>query len=472
MLIKEIYKQWPTIKDTKITFSGWVRTIRNSQKDGLSFCEVFDGSHTNTVQIVISPDKTDTSKFPDFYSKCNTGAAVTVSGQIIESPAQGQLFEVIPYDFIVHGITEDLDTYPIAKKKINMDTLRLYPHLRTRTPSLSCVMRIRSRLSQATHMFFDEQDFLHLDPNIITANECESGAGVFTVTELDLDKHEKIPRKKLDDDTTIVDFSKDHFRKRAFLTVSSQLQLEALAQSMGRVYTTNKSFRSEHSLTSKHVSEFTHLEIEVPFIQIQYLMDIGEKYVKQMCQIIIEKCSDEIDFLMKRQCPDLKDRLTKLIESPFVKLTHRECVKHMFESEHTFEESPGYDKDLSSEHEQWLTKKFGPIFVTHWPFSLKSFYMKRCDDDTCEAFDLLLPYVGELIGGSMREQQLDVLLRSMDEKGVSAEPLEFYTDLRKYGTCEHGGFGLGMDRLLVFLTGMSSIKDVIPFPVSYTSCKC
>jgi asparaginyl-tRNA synthetase len=349
--IKQIFNDFPNNKNTVVTFSGWIRSISQLQKDGLTFCNIFDGSTPKTIQVVFTNN---------FDNKCNTGSAVTVIGHIVDSQGS-QPFEIIPDEFTINGVTQDLNTYPIAKKKLNMDYLRNFCHLRTRTATFGSIMRIRSKLSQATHEFFDMNDFLHLDPNVITTNECESGAGAFTVSEFDFSKYDKLPRQN-----NQIDFTKDHFKKQAFLTVSSQLQLEALAMSMGKVYTTNKSFRSEHSLTYKHVSEFTHLEIEVPFIEMDYLMQIGEMYIKFICQKILDKCSDDIEFLMQRQCPDLKNRLETLIMTKFNVKTHKKCISLMLESNHKFENKPDYQGDLSSEHEQWLTSNFGPIFVTNF----------------------------------------------------------------------------------------------------------
>jgi asparaginyl-tRNA synthetase len=464
--IKKILIDYPKNKDTIVSIVGWVRTVRHNSKDGLSFCSVNDGSTDKCIQIVINTEKIkDISIFKDYYDKATTGCALRVRGLIIESPAAEQLIELLPEEIIVEGDVKDPSTYPIAKKKLNLDTLRTMCHLRPRTHTFGCVFRLRNALSALTTKFFQNNDFLHIDPNIITTNECEGAAGVFTVTELPLDDLTKFKTKG-------VDFTNDHFKKQTFLTVSSQLQLEAFACSLGNVYTTNKSFRSEHSNTYKHLSEFTHLEIEMPFVSMDDLMNIGEDYIKFiLLEILNGDTINDIYGLKQRQCSDLDERLEKILYQDFIRLTHNECVKQMLESGDKFKELPGYDKDLSSEHENWITNKHGTTYVTYWPFSLKSFYAKRLDDGTTETFDLLIPFIGETIGGSQREDNYDTLISSMKEKNVSETNLEFYTDLRKYGSCKHGGFGLGMDRLLMLLTGMSSIKDVVPIPNWFTHCK-
>jgi asparaginyl-tRNA synthetase len=275
------------------------------------------------------------------------------------------------------------------------------------------------------------------------------------------------------------DWSKDHFGKPVYLTVSSQLQLEALAMSMGRVYTMNKSFRSEHSTTHKHVSEFTHLEIEQCFTSLKDLMDIAERFVKYVMNYVLENNQRDLEILEGsakfNEGLDKKvlERYGSILGSSFIKITYKDAIELMTREPKKLSKLPIYGEDVSSEHEKYLTDHFGcPVFLTHWPSSIKSFYMKQLDDGTCESFDLLMPYsVGELIGASQRETSYDKLVKMMDIKGVSREPLKFYTDLRKYGSCEHGGFGLGCDRLLMLLTGVHNIKDVIPFPVSYQNCQ-
>jgi asparaginyl-tRNA synthetase len=306
----------------------------------------------------------------------------------------------------------------------------------------------------ATHDFFHNERYLHLDPNIITVNECEGGAGVFTVSEHNLTKLSKY------DPTT------DHFCQLAYLTVSSQLQLEAISCALGPVYTVNKSFRSEHSNTVKHLSEFSHLEIENTFIDLDYLMNISEKYIRFIIDYVLTHHKGDIDNLSNFVSKGLTDRLVKFQQTNFQRVTYSDAIDIV---------GGKWGEDLSSEMEQRLTAHFGcPVFVSHWPFEIKSFYMKRDTNNPllCHNFDLIMPgKVGELIGGSMREENLDQLKDAMKTKGVSEIPLQFYLDLRKFGTAPHGGFGLGLERLIMFVTGMENIKDVVPFPVYYKNCK-
>ncbi len=465
--IKDIFSRatddLDSLIDTEVSVAGWIRTVRSQSKDAFSFFALTDGTCHECLQVIVNKEHEKIEGgFDEFYDKASTGTSIRVTGQIVRSPAKGQTIELMAKKVFVEGVVHELETYPISKKKTNLDTLRGVCHLRSRTAGFASIFRIRNALSFATHKFYQERDFLHLDPNIISVNECEGGAGVFTVTELDMEGK--------------ADFKKDHFGKRAFLTVSSQLQLEALACSMGNVYTTNKSFRSEHSLTSKHVSEFTHLEIEQCFTDFNDLMNVGEDYVKYVINYVLEHCYTDLESLNRYMSKGLLDRLESIKSCDFHRMTYKEAIEmiqqDLKDKKVKMKIRPKIGDDLGTEHENYITEKFGkPVFVTHWPLEIKSFYMKQCDDGTCESFDLLMPYgVGELIGASQREESYDKLVEIMEKKGIDRAPLEFYLDLRKYGTCQHGGFGLGMDRFLMLLTGMSSIKDVIPFPVYYTTC--
>jgi asparaginyl-tRNA synthetase len=394
---------------------------------------------------------------------------------MVKSPAKGQEFELLVKEEdieLLGGVEKD---YPIMKANVTFDYLRDHAHLRARTRTFSSIYRIRHRMMMATHEFYDKEGFLLLDPNIITTSECEGGAGVFQITEKDISVPDKL---MCIDKTKNYDWSKDHFGKPVYLTVSSQLQLEALAMSMGRVYTVNKSFRSEHSTTHKHVSEFTHLEIEQCFTSLEDLMNIAERFVKFVMKSVLEH--NRKDLVLLENSAKFNDSLDKnvleryssITNCDFVKIKYADAIQLMNREPKNLSKLPVYGEDVSSEHEKYLTDHFGcPVFLTHWPISIKSFYMKQLDDGTCESFDLLMPYrVGELIGASQRETSYDKLVAMMDKKGVKQEPLKFYTDLRKYGSCPHGGFGLGCDRLLMLLTGVHNIKDVIPFPVSYQNC--
>tara|TARA_B100000161_G_C33545999_1_gene413064 strand:- start:513 stop:1877 length:1365 start_codon:yes stop_codon:yes gene_type:complete len=439
-----------------VSVSGWIMTCRKQKN--LSFIKCNDGTCPQGIQLILEDVDHDSSLL-------QTGASITASGVLVESPAKGQKVEVKVETIEVIGKTNP-DEYPLAKTRMGLDTLRTFIHLRPRTGAFGSIFRIKSAITHGTHQFFHQENYLHLDPNVITINECEGGAGVFQVTENDLTDINKLPNKE-----GKYDWSKDHFNKPVFLTVSSQLQLEALSCALGAVYTTNKSFRSEHSSTNKHVSEFTHLEIEHIFIDMEYLMNIGERYIKYLAKYILENCLQDVENLNKFASRGILDRINTIKDAEFHRIKHKDAIDLLQTSD--LEEKPQHGEDLSSEAENWLTEYFkGPVFVTHWPIEIKSFYMKQCDDGTCESFDLLMPYkIGELIGGSMREENYDKLMSMMKKKNIDETKLKFYTDLRKFGTVPHGGFGLGIDRLCMMFTGMENIKDVIPFPVQYKNCE-
>lgn len=443
----------------EIEINGWLRTVRKQKN--LHFMSINDGSTSKCLQVICDLDNTDES-LKEKFKNLLTGYCLTVSGIMVESPAKGQDIEMQLKKMVVNGSVDE--SYPFAKTRMNLETIRNYQHLRCRTKAFGCIFRIKSSITHATHDFYRKEGYLHLDPNVITTNECEGGAGVFQVTEKDISKLSNLKFDKKGDYI----WKKDHFNKPTFLTVSSQLNLEALSCGLGPVYTTNKSFRSEHSSTNKHLSEFTHLEIENCFIDLNYLMDISERYIKFIAHYLLENNKDDLNELNKFVSKGIVKRVEELKDCKFHKITHRESISLL--KENNFE--CNYDDDLSSEMEHFLTEHFkGPVFVTHWPLKIKSFYMRQCDDGTCESFDLLMPFkVGEMIGGSMREERYEKLVKKMEEKGLDLNIYSFYTDLRKYGSAVHGGFGLGLDRMCMLFTGMENIRDVIPFPISYKSC--
>ncbi len=431
----------------EITINGNILSKR--QQKNYTFIKLIDGSNVNGLQLVIDNNNINCDLI-------NTGTTINVCGLLVESLVGNQKYELQVDNLKIIGMT-DLDNYPLAKTKMSLLHLRNYPHLRFRTNTFGCVFRIKSSINHATHLFFHNNNYLHLDPNIITINECEGGAGVFQVTEFDLSKK-----------TEKHDWSKDHFDKPVYLTVSSQLQLEAISCSLGPVYTTNKSFRSEHSNTNKHLSEFTHLEIENTFIDLDYLLDISEKYIKYIANYLLDNNNDDLIFLNSNEI------VKNISNIEFIRLDYFEAINLLNNNSQI---KIKYGDDLSSEAENFLTEYYlnKPVFVTNWPIDIKSFYMKRNDkiDDieTCANFDLLMPNkVGELIGGSMREDNLDKLLEIMKIKNINPEPLDFYLDLRRFGTVPHGGFGLGLDRLCMLFTKIENIRDVVPFPVTYKNC--
>ena len=473
MSIKQLYNKLDATNDFERNYKvyGWVRTCRTSSSI-LGFCNLNDGSNPEGLQIVISDKTMKQENLDDFFKDVKTGVFINCVGKMIKSPAEGQKYEMQLEKFELTGKIDD--SYPLSKTKMNLDTLRNYIHLRARTNTFGSIFRIRSSLMKFLHDFYHERDFLHLDPNVITVNECEGGAGVFQLTEKDITNTSDL---KLVKDTKKYDWTTDHFCRPAYLTVSSQLQLETMACALGNVYTMNKSFRSEHSSTSKHVSEFTHLEIEMVNNTFDELMDIGESMIKYVINRLLTEKSSDMENLNKFISKGLIDKLIKLKENKFIKIKYKDAINEINEDilkNNKLKLTKLNDgDDLGSEHENYITQKYDTgVFVTHWPIAIKSFYMKQCDDGTCESFDLLIQYgIGELIGASQREEDLDKLSNMMDQKEINKDDMSFYLDLRKYGTCPHGGFGLGFDRLLMLVTGMQNIKDVIPFPVYYKSCK-
>jgi len=459
MIIKLINKNYLSYLNTIIEVNGWVQTMRN-QKD-FSFIKLNDGTTPLSIQLVID------NKI--ILEKINTGSSINVKGLLIESLGEGQTFEIQVSKLNVIG-TANPEEYPLAKAKLPLLHLRNYPHIRFRTNTFGSIFRIKDKITYATHIFFHDNNYLHLDPNILTINECEGGAGVFQVTENDITNISSLPINK---QTNKYDWTKDHFaEKPVYLTVSSQLQLEAISCSLGAVYTTNKSFRSEHSNTYKHLSEFSHLEIENIFINLDYLMDIGENYIKFIGKYLLDNCMDDLKNLDNFISKGLINKIDELINTSFIKLDYNDAII-LIQKETQIDIKNG--DDLNSEAENFLCEYYNnkPVFVKNWSLSIKSFYMKQNEDKiTCSNFDLLMPYkVGELIGGSMREENLDKLIDIMKIRNISLEPLNFYLDLRKFGTVPHGGFGLGLDRLCMLFTGIENIKDVVPFPVHYQNCK-
>jgi asparaginyl-tRNA synthetase len=448
----------------ELTISGWIQQYRN--QNDICFLCVNDGTNAMGLQVVYNKQDNTSDNIEKIMPELNNGCYVVVTGELIESPAKGQNFELKLTEINDYSKC-DSTTYPL-KKNVKLETLRQICHLRGRTKTFGCVYRIRNTIMYETHNYFQNMDYLHLDPNIITTNECEGGAGVFTVSELLTSEPnvQRLPRKK----DNSLDYNKDHFKKQTFLTVSSQLQLEALACSIGNVYTMNKSFRSEHSNTNKHASEFTHLEIEVINIDNNTLMDIGINYVKHIINKVYEKNYDDITMLDKFVSKGVLKNIEYLRNCDFHKISYKEALEILHLNNFYVE----YGDDLSSEMENFLTSYLeGPVAVYDWAHSIKSFYMKQSEihEGVCNCFDLLMPNgVGELIGGSMREDNHEKLLNMMSEKGVCENGLEWYVDLRKYGTVPHGGFGLGIDRLIMLCTGMKNIRDVVPFPVNYQSC--
>ncbi len=471
--INEIFKKYnqTDIVNNQENFYGWVRTTRTAS-NSLGFCNINDGSNVSGLQIILSTENYLNENDIDlFFKNIKIGCYLKCQGYLVNSPANGQSFELQLQSYQLLGAVQD--GYPLCKSRMNLETLRIYSHLRSRTNIYGSIFRIRSKLSKIIHDFFQDRNFLNLDPNIITINECEGGAGVFQITEHDISKQTNL---KYDSNTKDYDWGSDHFGRPAYLTVSSQLQLEALACSLGNVYTMNKSFRSEHSCTTKHLSEFTHLEIEIINNNLDDLMNIAEEMIKYSIEQIFKTCESDIDNLDNFISKGIKDKLNHILTAEFIKIKYCNAIQIInqdIKNKKLKLSLLTVGDDLGSEYENYLTEKYNsPVFVTHWPSEIKSFYMKQLEDGTCESFDLLMPYgIGELVGASQREDDYDTLIEIMKKKNINLIDMEFYLDLRKYGSCPHGGFGLGFDRLLMFLTGIKNIRDVIPFPVYYKGCK-
>jgi asparaginyl-tRNA synthetase len=436
-----------------VTICGWVRTRRESK--GVAFLALSDGSTQDTLQVVIPQNATAFQ----MLSRCNTGAAVQVTGVLRESPGKGQAYEVEALDIAVFG-DADAETYPLQKKGHSLEFLRDIGHLRPRTNTYGAVFRIRNVLADAIHGFFQGRGFLWIHTPIITASDCEGAGDLFTVTAIDFND---IPRRENGE----VDFSRDFFGTRSFLTVSGQLEAEFLALSLGDVYTFGPTFRAENSNTSRHLSEFWMIEPEMVFADLRDDMQLAEDFLHFICRSVLEKCQKEIAFLEKYYKRISLDELEQLAEKPFQRVSYTDALRELKQAKQHFEFPVQWGLDLQSEHERYLTDAVfqGPVIVTDYPKETKAFYMRlNPDEKTVAAMDVLVPKIGEIIGGSQREERLSVLEDRMHEMNIPVKGLEWYLDLRRYGSAPHAGFGLGFERLVQYIAGMQNIRDVIPCP--------
>jgi len=440
--------------DDSVTIKGWVRTKRELK--GFAFIEVNDGSSMNNLQVVLNSD------FPDYeeiLKQLNTGASVEVSGTLVASQGKGQRIEIKASTLQVYG-EADPETYPLQKKRHSFEYLRTLGHLRARTNTLSAVFRVRNACATAIHQFFQERAFLWVHAPIITANDCEGAGELFTVTNLNL---QDIPKT----DSQSVDFSQDFFGRRAFLTVSGQLQAEVMAMAFRDVYTFGPTFRAENSNTSRHLAEFWMVEPEMAFCDLQGDMDLAEAFLKYIFKFVLEKCPEDLEFFNQRIDNSVLSTADNIINNQFERITYTEAIALLEKADRKFEYPVSWGLDLQSEHERYLAEELfkKPTIVTDYPVGIKAFYMRLSDDEkTVRAMDVLAPKIGEIIGGSQREERLDVLERRIKSQGMNPEDLWWYLDLRRYGTVPHAGFGLGFERLVQFMTGMGNIRDVIPFP--------
>ena len=440
----------------EVLAKGWVRTKRGNKE--IAFIALNDGSTINNIQIVV-----DKASVPaDLLARVTTGACIAVEGKLVESPGSGQAVEINASSIEVYGDCDPV-RYPLQKKDTSFEYLRTVAHLRPRTNTFGAVLRLRSQMAFAIHEYFHSKGFVYLHTPLITAADAEGAGNMFQVTTLPL---ENLPRDKKGG----VDYSRDFFGKRTSLTVSGQLEGELGATALGEIYTFGPTFRAENSNTPRHLAEFWMIEPEMAFYDITDNMDLAEDFIKSLVRYALENCYDDVKFLNDRYDPELLDRLRGVIDTAFVRLTYTEGIQILEEAVaagHKFEEPVKWGMDLQSEHERFLVEQhFGkPVILTGYPKDIKAFYMKQNEDGkTVRAMDVLFPKIGEIIGGSEREASYEKLENRINELGMSHRTLEWYLDTRRFGSCPHSGFGLGFERLLLFVTGMQNIRDVIPFP--------
>lgn len=440
--------------DEAVTVQGWVRTKREFKE--FAFVEVNDGSAMANLQVVLNADL---ENYQEILKQLNTGASIEIVGTLVESPAKGQRIELKADSVIIYG-DADPETYVLQKKRHSFEFLRTIAHLRARTNTYGAVFRVRNACSAAVHQFFQERGFLWIHTPIITASDCEGAGEMFGVTNLDLKKLPLTESKE-------IDFSQDFFGKPAFLTVSGQLQAEIMAMAFGNVYTFGPTFRAENSNTSRHLAEFWMIEPEMAFCDLAGNMDLAESFLKYIFKFVLEKCPEDMEFFNQRIDKTVLETADNIINNQFERLTYTEAIKLLEKADKKFEFPVSWGLDLQSEHERYLAEEYfkKPVIVTDYPKDIKAFYMRLNEDGkTVRAMDVLAPKIGEIIGGSQREERLDALENRMAEMDVNAEELWWYLDLRKYGTVPHAGFGLGFERVVQFMTGMGNIRDVIPFP--------
>ena len=448
--VKELLKKEPGIP---VLAKGWVRTKRGNKN--VSFIALNDGSTINNIQIVV-----DLASFDEvLMKKITTGACIGVTGDLVESQGSGQSVEIQAREITLYG-EADPNTYPLQKKGHSMEFLRGIAHLRPRTNTFGAVLRIRHAMAFAIHKYFNDKGFVYLHTPLITASDCEGAGEMFQVTTLDLDNLPKTENGS-------IDYNQDFFGKQTSLTVSGQLEGELGAMALGEIYTFGPTFRAENSNTPRHLAEFWMVEPEMAFYEIEDNMNLAEDFIKYLVKYALENCADDIRFLNDMFDKELIERLESVIKTEFVRLSYTEGIKILEESGEKFEFPVSWGVDLQSEHERYLVEKHfkKPVIMTDYPKEIKAFYMKQNEDGkTVRGMDVLFPKIGEIIGGSERESSLEKLEARIDEIGMSRKNLDWYIDTRRFGTAPHSGFGLGFERLLLFVTGMSNIRDVIPFP--------
>jgi asparaginyl-tRNA synthetase len=457
--IKDLKQKNPSLAlkiGSEITVKGWVRTVRNQKT--FSFIEINDGSTLSNFQILANPDL---PHYDTLTSDLTTGVSVAVTGVLVESPGEKQDLELHAKKIEIIGKCNP-EEYPLQKKRHSFEFLRTIAHLRPRTNTIGAVARLRNALAFATHKFFQERGFLYLNAPIITGSDCEGAGEMFRVTTLDMEKPPK-------DTTGKIDYSQDFFGKSTFLTVSGQLEGEIYASALSDIYTFGPTFRAENSNTTRHLAEFWMIEPEMAFADINDNMDNAESYLKYVLKYAMEHCPEDMQFFDKYVSPGLLERLKLIVETPFERATYSYAVRVLEKAGKTFEFPVKWGLDLQSEHERYLAEEyFGkPVIITDYPKEIKSFYMRANEDGkTVAAMDVLVPKIGEIIGGSQREERFDHLERKIKDNGLNVGDYWWYLELRKYGSVPHAGYGVGFERLVQFASGMENIRDVIPFPRS------
>ena len=457
--VKNLYKETNKYLNQKITFEGWVKTVRGSKSFG--FIEINDGTFFNNVQIVY----TDTLENFEEISKLTISSSIKVTGLLVETQNAKQPFEIQAESIQIENLSDN--SYPLQKKRHSFEYLRTISHLRPRTNTFNSVFRVRSVLAYAIHKFFQERGFVYVNTPILTGSDAEGAGEMFNVNSFDLNN---IPKTEENN----VDFSKDFFGKPAHLTVSGQLNAETYAEAFCNVYTFGPTFRAENSNTVKHAAEFWMVEPEICFADLTDDMDLAEDMIKYIFKYVLDNCPEEMQFFNQFIDKGLLERLNHVITSDFARVTYTDAIKELEKHNDEFEYKVSWGIDLQTEHERYLCEQIfkKPVFVTDYPMDIKAFYMKQNPDGkTVAAADLLVPGIGEIIGGSQREENYDKLLNRMKELNMPIENYEWYLDLRKYGSVEHSGFGLGFERAMMYLTGMQNIRDVIPFPRTPKNCE-
>ena len=457
--IRELYKNQEAYLDKEITVGGWVRSIRDSKAFG--FIVINDGTFFTPLQVVYHDDMENFEEI----SKLNVGAAVVVTGTLVATPQAKQPFEIQAKTVTVEGASAP--DYPLQKKRHSFEYLRTIAHLRPRTNTFQAVFRVRSLTAYALHKFFQERGFVYVHTPIITGSDCEGAGEMFRVTTMDM---ENVPKTE----NGAVDYTQDFFGKETSLTVSGQLNAETYAQAFGNVYTFGPTFRAENSNTTRHAAEFWMLEPEMAFADLEDDMDLAEDMLKYVINYVMENAPEEMNFFNSFVDKGLIDRLTNVATSEFARITYTDAIEILKKHNDKFEFKVSWGIDLQTEHERYLTEEVykRPVFVTDYPKDIKAFYMKQNPDGkTVAAVDCLVPGIGEVIGGSQREDDYEKLATRMEELGMKTEDYGFYMDLRKYGSTRHAGFGLGFERCIMYLTGMGNIPDVIPFPRTVNNCE-